>query len=270
MTVPDRGGQVDAALKAHYDAIARTGDPTKTGQDFLLRDLEIETTMRYLADGLALLDVGCGLGYALEQYLTRFALRAAGIDYSDLMIEGARTALQRSTGLRGRADLRVASVLSLPFEGASFDRITSHRCLMALLDWERQKEALVELHRVLVPGGILCLFEGTVQGLHRLNAARRRFGLPDISADTRPMATLKLDEPSLLEAIAPLYDLVEIKRFGMYYFISRVIHPLLVAPDLPRFDARINRIAFEIARQIPDYDGLGHLVGFILRKRDAR
>jgi len=53
----------------------------------------------------------------------------------------------------------------------------------------------------------------------------------------------------------------------MYYFLSRVVHPLLVAPEAPRYDAPINRIALDIARQIPDFMGLGHLVAFILRKR---
>ena len=49
---------------------------------------------------------------------------------------------------------------------------------MALLDWERQKRALVEIARVLRPKGVLVLMEGTEEGLARLNDVRAMFGLP--------------------------------------------------------------------------------------------
>ncbi len=45
------------------------------------------------------------------------------------------------------------------------------------------------------------------------------------------------------------------------------IHPLLVAPDPPRYDAKINEIAREVARLYPDFEGLGHLVAFVFRKK---
>jgi hypothetical protein len=52
----------------------------------------------------------------------------------------------------------------------------------------------------------------------------------------------------------------------MYYFISRVIHPLLVAPDKPKYDARINSVALEICKKIPDFRDMGHVALFVLRK----
>ena len=138
---------------------------------------------------------------------------------------------------------------------------------MALLDWERQKQALVELARVLKSKGILVLMEGTFEGLERLNEMRQRFGLKAIEAGGKDrLCTLKFHEAELVQFCQSHYTLERIQRFGMYYFLTRVVHPLLVAPDSPKYDARINSIAREIAKIVPDYKGLGHLVAFILRK----
>ncbi|MEW6542402.1 MAG: hypothetical protein AB1411_02200 [Nitrospirota bacterium] len=52
----------------------------------------------------------------------------------------------------------------------------------------------------------------------------------------------------------------------MYYFLSRVVHPLLVRPEAPRFDAAINSIARRICSEIPDYEELGHVALWVLRK----
>ena len=192
---------------------------------------------------------------------------------------GARDRLRREHG-RGRKrrlaetspDLNIefqeASVTELPYEDAAFDVITSHRCLMALLDWDRQKQALDELHRVLKPGGILVLMEGTFDGLDRLNFFRRKFGLDEIEPDGRGrLLTLKFHERELLEHVAPSWELVRTQRFGMYYFLTRIVQPLLVAPEAPSYDHELNRVARDIARVFPDLEHMGHLVGFVLRRR---
>ena len=43
--------------------------------------------------------------------------------------------------------------------------------------------------------------------------------------------------------------------------------PPPVAPEKPSYDHPLNSVAKEIARAVPDFQGLGHLVGFVLRKR---
>jgi hypothetical protein len=53
----------------------------------------------------------------------------------------------------------------------------------------------------------------------------------------------------------------------MYYFLTRIVQPLLVAPESPSYSHKLNEVAKMIARQIPDLNELGHLVGFALRKR---
>jgi hypothetical protein len=110
--------------------------------------------------------------------------------------------------------------------------------------------------------------EGTFEGIDRLNQYRRRFGLDEIDpAGKDRLLTLKFHEQQLLEFTEPLYELLRVQRFGMYYFLTRIVQPLLVAPDPPSYDHPLNEVARDIARVIPDFEGLGHLNGFVLRKR---
>ena len=156
-------------------------------------------------DGARVLDVGCGLGYAAAQYARRHDLVAHGIDYSENMVGGA-TELLRQTypDLQSRVQFAHASVMELPFPDGHFDVVTSHRCLMALLDWTKQTIALREIHRVMKPGGVLVLMEGTFEGLDRLNGARSKVGLEPIAPDGRDrLITLKFHEHELLDFCLP-------------------------------------------------------------------
>lgn len=256
-------------LKLRYDKFAESLDYKTTACDYQLRELEINLGAKYMSDGQRVLDVGCGLGYAPVQYALRNKVEVHGIDYSEKMIEGAKRLLgETKPELRGTIALQHASVLELPYENNSFDVVTSSRCLMALLDWDLQKKSLVEIHRVLKPGGVYVMMEGTFDGLDRLNDMRTRFGLDQIAADGKDrLFTLKFHEHQLLEFIKPYYSLEYTQRFGMYYFLTRIVQPLLVAPDKPSYDHKINEVAREIAKIVPDFEGLGHLVGFVLSKR---
>ncbi len=256
-----------AMLKQRYDEIALTLDDATTACDFNLRDLEIELGIEPIRDGDRILDVGCGLGVALRHYAATRKVDAYGIDYSGNMIDGAKRRLAEAAPDL-QIDFREASVVDLPFDGDMFDVVTSHRCLMALLDWDLQKEALVEVHRVLKPGGVLVLMEGTFEGLARLNFFRSQFGLGEIDAGGRDrLLTLKFHEPDLLAFVEPYYELQRIQRFGMYYFLTRIVQPLLVAPASPTYDHELNEVAKSIARVVPDFEHMGQLTGFMLRKR---
>jgi ubiquinone/menaquinone biosynthesis C-methylase UbiE len=254
-------------LRKRYEDIARSGDPNTTACDYNLRELEIEFALQYIRDGDRILDVGCGPGVALSAYATQRNTEAHGIDYAENMIAFARQhAAAAAPG--GNIVLQQANVLELPYEDDHFDVVTSSRCLMALLDWELQQKALLEIRRVLKPNGTLVLMEGTAEGIDRLNAYRRRFGLSEIAADGRDrLYTLKFSEKNLLAFCEPHYALERVQRFGMYYFLTRIVQPLLVAPAQPSYDHPLNAVARQIARAVPDFDGMGHLVAFVFRKR---
>lgn len=256
-------------LKRRYNSIAKTLDCNTTACDYHLRDLEIETACQYMKDGYKVLDIGCGLGYAAVRYASLFKAKVYGIDYSSNMIVGANIYLkQKKSILRGKVNFLEATVLNLPFENNSFDIVTSSRCLMALLDWQLQKAALKECHRVLKRDGTLVLMEGTFEGLEKLNNIRAQFGLKKIEADGRDrLYTLKFHEKQLLNFCRPMFRLKKIQRFGMYYLLTRVVQPLFVAPSEPTYDHKINKIAKHIARIYPDFEGIGHLIAFIFTKQ---
>jgi hypothetical protein len=160
------------------------------------------------------------------------------------MIVGAIELQQKNyPGITGRVRFQHASVLDLPYLDNSFDVVTSHR-------W------------------ILVLMEGTFEGLERLNTARAKVGLEAIAPDGRErLITLKFHEDELLSFCSPLFNHDNTHRFGMYYFLTRIVQPLLVAPERPSYDHPINAVAREIARFFPDYEAMGHLVAFVLSKR---
>ena len=255
-------------LREHYDRIALTDDDRITALDYNLRDLEIDLASQFIRDGDTILDIGCGLGYALRQYAKRRQLtRAVGIDFSQNMVAGAKRKIA-SEQLEATVECQYGSVLEMPFCNHHFDVVTSHRCLLALLDWEAQKTALREIHRTLKPGGLAAIMEGTVEGLERLNFFRRMFGLPEIDEGGRDgYGRLLFREDQFLSFVQSLFETVHIQRFGMYYFLTRIVQPLFVAPEAPRYDHKLNDVARGIARMIPDFESMGHLVGFILRKR---
>ena len=234
-------------LKQVYEQIALSGDERTTACDYNLRDLEIDFALQTIRDGDRVLDVGCGPGVALRSYAGNRQISAYGIDYAENMIEFARRRTDEIAPTL-QIDFRHASVLELPFADGAFDVVTSSRCLMALLDWELQQQALVEIHRVLRPGGQLVLMEGTIDGLARLNFYRRKFNLPEIEPDGRDrLFTLKFHEKELTDFCTPYYEMQRTQRFGMYYFLTRIVQPLLVAPDQPRYDHRLNEVAKHIA-----------------------
>jgi SAM-dependent methyltransferase len=89
------------------------------------------------------LEVGCGPGEAAERIAAELGAEVVALDSSSRMVELARA--------RG-VDARVGDVQELPFADASFDCALAAWVLFHVPDLD---SALVELHRVLVPGGRL-------------------------------------------------------------------------------------------------------------------
>ena len=101
--------------------------------------------------GSSLLEAGCGTGNFVKM-ISRENRRPAitAVDASTAMLARAREKCHGDEIRWLQADLN----RRLPFEDGSFDRITCTNVLYAL---EKPADALMELRRVLKPGGILVL-----------------------------------------------------------------------------------------------------------------
>ena len=112
------------------------------------------------------LDLGCGLGAALEHAAFSGAT-TAGIDPSPSMVERAS---ERVPG----ADVRLGSAESIPFDDDAF---TAALSVATFHHWADAETGLKEVRRVLAPGGRLLIVEkklkrSTGHGLDQSGAGR--------------------------------------------------------------------------------------------------
>jgi len=155
-----------------------------------------------LETGVRLVDVACGSGLAIELARVQGAV-CAGIDASPRLVEIAR---RRSPD----ADIRVGDMHALPWSDASFDVATSFRGI-----WGTTTTALTEIHRVLVPGGLLAL---TVWGHIKASPgawALAPFRLAATAKVEHQAAMVSLGRPGAGEAVLADHGFVEIRRFDV-------------------------------------------------------
>lgn len=161
--------------------------------------------------GLRILDVGCGKGATLRQYLEYDAdpARLCGIDLLSTFTQKAHS---------GSPNLGVVcgSASYLPFSDGSFDFISQFMLFTSVLNIELRRRIAGEIDRVLVPGGRLLWYDFAfnnpanpdVRGI-RLSEVHRLF--PGFSMTSRRITLA----PPLGRAIGRLGP-------AIYFFTSKV------------------------------------------------
>jgi microcystin synthetase protein McyJ len=105
----------------------------------------------------SILDVG--FGYAEQDFLfiERYGVKhITGLNITPLHVERANQRV-RDRKLEARMDLRLGSATEMPFEAASFDKVTAVECAF---HFDTRERFFAEAFRVLRPGGILATADG--------------------------------------------------------------------------------------------------------------
>lgn len=130
------------------------------GHLFSLHEREATMAAMLRADGLTslaglrILDVGCGRGATLRQYLEYDADPSLmwGIDLFARFVEQAR---RSSPGIQ----FLCGSASELPFPDSSFDFVSQFMLFTSVLDQNMKVEISREINRVLAPGGRLLWYD---------------------------------------------------------------------------------------------------------------
>ncbi len=261
-------------VKASY----RQRDPMDiyaTSRDGNVRELEIHAIRSQLTEPGPVLDLGCGNGYSLLSLARDLdGWDLVGVDFTESLIEGA-LALRatEAASLASEPDFVCADAVSFIRDcGPESARyVITERFLLNLPTPDMQREVIREAFRVLVPGGLLLMCEGSQNGFDALNDAREGAGLDPIPATSKDNITSIRFKDEEIEDFA-VDDVGFVPRdklgFSAYFLMTRVLHPLLAAPLPPRFDAPINDLAALVQRASTALPGYGTNVLWVFEKPD--
>jgi SAM-dependent methyltransferase len=235
-------------------------DAEATHQDVWQRWLEIETIRPFLRAADRLVDVGCGSGYA-TRLLAPLVRETLGVDFSESMIGRARAAAAGQSSLR----FEVGNALDLdPRALGTFDVALSVRCLINLESWELQQRAIENIAGLLKPGGRFIFVEGLADGRRALNALRTSVGLSEMPTVWH---NVDFEESTLMPFLDRFFTLDARRHFGVYDFVSRVVHPMAVAPAAPVYDSPMNRTAAQLAVRLQDFGPVSRVAFLVLARR---
>jgi SAM-dependent methyltransferase len=220
--------------------------------------------------GDRLLDMACGCGLAVELARLRGAL-CCGIDASPRLVAVARDRNPDS-------DIQVGDMNALPWQGDSFDVVTSFRGI-----WGTTPGAVAEIHRVLRPGGRVGI---TVWGHLKVSPgawALAPFRLAAAEKVDNQAAMVSLGRPGAGEHLLGSYGFADIQRIDVPFaweFADPEVYARALTASGPAYEAIQNVGEAEFYRAAVEQaagqlrDGLPlraeiNVVGYLARKPGA-
>jgi ubiquinone/menaquinone biosynthesis C-methylase UbiE len=261
----------ESEVSRHYlkEAVDLGLDELSTMPDEVVRNREISTILDVLSlldnKELRILEVGCGNGTLLSRLHADGYSNVYALDYLPEFVD-----LAKSRALP--YNIQVGDVRALDYESNYFDVVISERVIINLLDLEDQAKAFRELHRVLKKNGIAILFEAFSDSLENLNKSRREFGLESLLQPSfnRWFSPDEFDycikDIFKKEVIINNVELEKSNMFSTHYYMSRVMHPVLLSfsPDknLPQ---RNSSFVNFFSNTLPNYGSFGCVQFWCLR-----
>ena len=240
-------------------------DPRVTIRDHYLRLLEIQVVSDLVKGRKKVLDIGCGTGLSTIFY-SQHVGEIIGADFAEKMIQWAKRFLEdREYFDKTMGEYAVdgapqpgdnirfeqGDVMNLSYGDASFDAVIGERVLINLPEYELHDKAIGEVARVLQPGGRWVTVEVTLEGHREVDRVRAEMGLPQIE---KYWHNKYVDEERFARAAAAAgLDVNQDIRFETYQFLTKVLHPLAVAPEEPQFMVGFNDAARRVAARFPTY-----------------
>jgi len=266
--------QRQSFVRQSYNRVRNPQDLYATSPDTNLRDLEIDAIRSHMPAPGTLLDLGCGNGFTLYSLGTDLAgWTMTGVDFSEVLIQGAETMRTAFAGrLRTVPQFILGDAIAYVRRQAdeSVDCILTERFLQNLPSRESQHGMLREAARILRKGGRLLMCEGSQDGFDALNGLRETVGLARIPASgPENVSALRFDDTEIERYAENEAGFSRIAKVGFstYFVVARVLHPLLISPLKPRYDARINDLARKIQTHTPKDSSLGSNVLWVYEKQ---
>jgi ubiquinone/menaquinone biosynthesis C-methylase UbiE len=264
-------------VRAQYDRMRERGRYA-TSRDYNNREIEIHA-LRQNMKGNRVLDLGCGTGYTLLALASSITQgRLVGVDFSQTMVDAAiELAGDEFAHLRMKPEYVCADAFAFldQVSPGDFDTIISERLIVNLPSWDRQRTLIEMIIDRLPAGGRYLMVEGSAEGFKDLNEVRVRCGLsaiPDRYAGNE--SSNKLDERQLNELLKVRDDVLvrHENAFSFYTIASKVLHPLLVAPEEPKFASPINDHARFVQLALTEAGYVMPVIGaaklWVIEKRD--
>jgi ubiquinone/menaquinone biosynthesis C-methylase UbiE len=234
----------DEIIRKHYKTMAEKHKDSalSTMEDPIIREKEVEIINNFLRlpaiqqNSKEVLEIGSGNGYTISLLHKSFPdYQFTGMDFSDDLLQIAK---ERNLD---RVVFEQGDARNLRFDNESFDIIYTERCIINLLNWEEQQQALKEMHRVLRKGGYMLFIEAFTDGYQNLNKARNELGLDSIPM---PHHNLFFEKEKFEPFVSELFEIVDPVSLGAasenevhrnflssHFFTARVLHPLLTKGD---------------------------------------
>ncbi len=232
-----------------------------TLDDVNLRKLEIKALLKYIHNSQKVLDVGCGNGYSTINFATSKKISIDGIDYSKQMILNAGKLLSfKRNKIKGKVNFFQRDILEDNPDEEKYDVIITERCLINLGTWNKQKKALMNLHRYLKTGGTLLMLEGFKDNLNEINKIRQKYKLKPINVVWHNLFFEKLK----FEKFAKKYFKIEhVDNFGStYMLITRTLFHALKDNYDKDFD--------KLAALLPNFGNYNYQKLYILKKESFK